>query len=255
MNMPIKTALVSGASKGIGFAIVQHLLKCGWRVGMLARDPQRLNQAASLLDSNSIIPIVCDVSNSNSVSRAISKIEDKFGTITALVNNAGIIDPVGRFHELESHDWINVLNVNLNGIMLLTQAVLPSMIKLSKGVIINLSSGAANTPIDGWSAYCTSKAALKMFSQCIAIEYGQLGIRIHDFIPGLVDTDMLNNVQKKFDNIISKIDDNSKLPPDLPAQCIAWLIDKGEGNVVGIEQSIRDPELRSKVGLIERSKW
>src|SRR5690606_23229973 len=123
------------------------------------------------------------------------------------------------------------------------------------GVIVNLSSGAASNPVEGWSAYCTSKAGLAMLTRCLDVEYGPKGIRIHDFIPGLVGTDMLNGAQQKFDNAIARVDDEVKLSPDLPASCIAWLIDEGAGRAEGVGQSIRDPKLRNMVGLEERAQW
>jgi hypothetical protein len=78
---------------------------------------------------------------------------------------------------------------------------------------------------------------------------------VHSFTPGAVSTDMLNGAQAKFDNVIARLGDEAKLPPDLPARCIAWLVDEGEGLAMTLEQSIRDPELRAGVGLEERARW
>ena len=255
MGQDEKVAIVTGASRGIGLETVRQLLERGWKVGMTARGQAQLDEAAKGFDPASVFPVVCDVADPASVNKAVAEISGHFGPIMALVNNAGVIDPVGRMHETDASEWMQLIQINISGVMLASRAVLPQMLARSKGVIVNLSSGAAHNPVDGWSAYCTSKAGLSMFTRCLAAEYGIKGVRVHDFIPGIVGTDMLNGAQTKFDNVIARLDDEVKLTPDIPARCIAWLVDQGEGQVSSVEQSIRDPELRSKVGLEERARW
>ena len=250
-----KVAFVTGASRGIGLEIARQLVDCGWNVGMSARREQILMVAAEDLDSGMVHPVACDVSFQTSISDAMEEVAARFGPISALVNNAGVIDPVGLMHETDPVDWMRLMQINIWGVMLASRAVVPTMVAQGRGVIVNLSSGAAHNPVEGWSAYCTSKAGLAMFSRCLAAEYGPQGIRVHDFIPGVVDTDMLNGAQKKFDNAVARLDDEAKLTPDIPARCVAWLVDQGEGQVEGVEQTIRDPEFRKKVGLEERSQW
>ncbi len=253
--MDDRVALVTGASRGIGLEVVRQLVSRGWKVGMIARGQQDLEVAAAGLDTAAVVPVACDVSDRVSMESAVEQVAELFGPISALVNNAGIIDPVGLMHETDAADWMRLIQINIGGAMQATRAVLPSMLARSGGVIVNLSSGAAHSAIEGWSAYCTSKAGLAMFTKCLAAEYSSRGIRVFGFIPGVVGTDMLNGAQGKFDNVIARLSDDIKLTPDLPARCIAWLIDEGEGRVGGIEQTIRDAELRAKVGLEERAKW
>jgi len=253
--MDDRVALVTGASRGIGLEVVRQLVARGWKVGMVARGQQDLEAAAVGLNTASVVPVSCDVSDKVSMESAVAQVAERFGPVGALVNNAGVIDPVGLMHETDAAEWMRLIQINIGGAMQATRAVLPSMLARSSGVIVNLSSGAAHTAIEGWSAYCTSKAGLAMFTNCLAAEYSSRGIRVFGFIPGVVGTDMLNGAQTKFDNVIARLSDDIKLTPDLPARCIAWLIDEGEGQVSGIEQSIRDPELRAKVGLEERARW
>lgn len=253
--MDERVALVTGASRGIGLEVVRQLLSRGWKVGMAARGQLALELAAAAFDPARVAPVVCDVSDAASIESAVARVFDRLGPVSALVNNAGIIDPIGLTHGTDPAEWMRLIQINIGGAMLASRAVLPSMLARSKGVIVNLSSGAAHTPIEGWSAYCTSKAGLAMFTRCLASEYASRGIRVFGFIPGVVGTDMLNGAQTKFDNVIARLGDDIKLTPDLPARCIAWLIDESEGEVVGVEQSIRDAELRAKVGLPERAKW
>lgn len=250
-----KAAFVTGASRGIGFEIARQLVDRGWKVGMAARGKAVLDAAAEQIGSDAVLPIACDVSDQVSVEAAVRAVSERFGPVTALINNAGVIDPIGLLHDTDPADWMRLIQINISGVMLASRAVLPGMLAQGQGVIINLSSGAAHNPVEGWSAYCTSKAGLNMLTRALAAEYGPMGIRVHDFIPGIVDTDMLNGAQTKYDNAIAKLDDEVKLPPAIPARCIAWLVDEGYGRTHGVEQSIRDAELRAKVGLEERAQW
>jgi NAD(P)-dependent dehydrogenase (short-subunit alcohol dehydrogenase family) len=250
-----KVAIVTGASRGIGLEITRQLVDRGWKVGMAARGRAVLEAAAAQLDQNAVLPVACDVSDQASVEAAVRSVSDRFGSVRALVNNAGVIDPIGLLHETDPAVWMRLIQINISGVMLASREVLPGMIAAGQGVIINMSSGAALNPVAGWSAYCTSKAGLNMLTRALDAEYGDQGIRVHDFIPGVVGTDMLNGAQKKFDNVIAQLDDDRKLTPDIPARCVAWLVDEGEGQVQEVEQTIRDAELRAKVGLEERDQW
>ena len=250
-----KTAIVTGASRGIGLEIVRDLIARGWNVGMLARNAAVLQSAAAEFPAGSVLPLACDVGDAAQVAAAVAQITRDLGAVTALVNNAGVIDPMGRITDVDPADWMELQRINIGGPMLLARAVIPGMIAAGGGTIVSLSSGAASGAVAGWSAYCTSKAALRMLSMALDVDHSADGIRVHDFIPGLVATDMLKGSADKFDNAITRKGDDEKITPDLPARCIGWLIDQGKGRVEGVVQSIRDPELRAMAGLPERASW
>jgi NAD(P)-dependent dehydrogenase (short-subunit alcohol dehydrogenase family) len=250
-----KVALVTGASRGIGLETARQLVARGWKVAMTARGRSALDTAAATFDSGQVLPVACDAADFAAVQKTVETITERLGAITALVNNAGINTPVGLMHDTDPRAWMQCQEINVGGVLNTCHAVLPGMLRDGRGTIVNLSSGAAHNPVEGWSAYCASKAAVRMFTRSLHMEYGDKGLRIHDFIPGAVATDLLHGAQASYDNVISHLDPDAIIPADLPARCIAWIVDDGQGCLPGEEQSIRDPELRAKVGLEERAKW
>ncbi|WP_421952938.1 SDR family oxidoreductase [Pelagibacterium sp.] len=250
-----RVAIVTGASRGIGFETARLLAQRGWSVGLTARGQAGLDTAVAQIGREHAVGIACDVADPASVQWAVNAIAERFGPIGAVVNNAGVIDPIGAIADIDPLAAMELFKINVGGVLAMCRAALPYMLKRKEGVIVNLSSGAAQNPVEGWSAYCTSKAGLAMLTRCLDLEYGGMGIRVHDFVPGVVGTDMLNGAQQKFDNAIARLDDGAKLTPDLPARCIAWLVDEGAGRAEGVGQSIRDPHLRKMVGLEERAQW
>lgn len=252
--MPKPVALVTGASKGIGLELARQLVARGWSVALAARSLKALMEAAAGLGPDAIA-VDCDVSNAASVNAAVAEIDSRLGAVDAVVNNAGVIEPIGNIAELDPAGFMNLLQINVGGVFNVCRAVLPEMVARGRGVIVNLSSGAAHGAVEGWSAYCASKAAVRMFTRSLHAEYGSKGVRIHDFIPGAVATDMLIGARAAFDNRIARLDDNTLLPPELPARCLAYIVADGTGCEPGSEQSIRDANLRARVGLEERETW
>ncbi len=185
MNYQHKTVVITGAAKGIGAACAHLFLDSGANVALLdLAFPTQLSDEKSL-------SIVCDVSNEDQVKQAMEKIEDHFGSIDYLVNNAGI-QRYGAVTETSSDEWDLVMNVNLKSIFLCAKYAIPSMVKNKKGVVVNISSVQAFVSQHNVSAYTTAKTAILGLTRSIAVDYAP-SIRCVAVCPGTIDTPMLRD--------------------------------------------------------------
>ena len=189
MKLSEKIALVTGGSRGIGFATAKILSENGATVVITAKNSERLKK--STLESPNSIGIVADIRNKDDVKNVINKIIEKFGKLDILVNNAGIFPKIKQLHEIDEDDWNEVLDVNLTGQFRFTKEAIPHLQKTS-GSIINISSDAGLKAYQGFNAdaYSASKAALILLTKCWALEYAKDKIRVNCICPGVVDTDM-----------------------------------------------------------------
>ncbi|MDD7971035.1 SDR family NAD(P)-dependent oxidoreductase [Roseinatronobacter alkalisoli] len=182
--MTLKTAIVTGAARGIGLATTRLFLAQGWRVAMIDRDTSALKDAAKGLDGAHAV--ACDVSVPDQVDAMVQQVLDHFGRMDALVNNAGIAD----FRSLADTDfaiWRQVMAVNLDGVFLTSQAVIPHL-KQRGGAIVNIASISGLRASTLRVAYGTSKAAVIQLTGQQAAELGEWGIRANCVAPGPVDT-------------------------------------------------------------------
>ncbi len=179
-------ALVTGASRGIGEAAARALAQAGAAVMLAARDGAAAAAIARSIAENGgrADAAACDVADWASVQAMLAETSRRLGAPSILVNNAGVIDPIARLAEADPAAWARAVQVNLTGAFHAIRAVLPAMIAAGRGTIVNLSSGAALHPLEGWSAYCAGKAGLAMLTRAIALEAGGDGIRVFGFQPG-----------------------------------------------------------------------
>ena len=208
-----KYILITGASKGLGYFLAQHLAHSEFDLCLVARKEILLRKISTKLSSETgrkIIPIVCDLANPRAVENLISTIKKDFTSLLAVINNAAIHGPIGSLWKNDWNLWTEVIQVNLLAPVALCHALVPLM-KKTKGSIINLSGGGATGPRANFSAYATAKAGLVRFSETLAEEVKSYEIRVNCVAPGGMKTSLLSEVIQKGARISGKKEyDNAK---------------------------------------------
>jgi NAD(P)-dependent dehydrogenase (short-subunit alcohol dehydrogenase family) len=187
-----KTAIVTGASRGIGEKIAFALAGRGVNLALAARSKEALEKNAEAIRRQSHTEtLVCpiDVRNEGEVIEAVERIVRAFGGVDYLINNAGFVDPIGIL-EMTVENWDRVIETNLKGTFLFTREVVRYSMKERGGKIINVASTAGLTPRPGWSAYAASKAAIINFSQTMSEELKEYGIKVYCISPGRTATEL-----------------------------------------------------------------
>ncbi|MDQ3426479.1 MAG: SDR family NAD(P)-dependent oxidoreductase [Gemmatimonadota bacterium] len=183
------TALVTGASLGIGRATAIALGRAGYRVGLCARTFDRLEAVVAELRKDGIeaVGVPADVGHPDQVRRAVERVTGELGEVDVLVNNAGVM--IARpFEELTLEDWDATMATNLRSLFLVTRAVLPGMRRRRRGAIVNVASLAGRNGFAGGTAYSASKHAVLGFSRSLMLEVRKEGVRVITICPGSVDT-------------------------------------------------------------------
>jgi 3-oxoacyl-[acyl-carrier protein] reductase len=202
-----KVAAVTGASRGIGFAIAQRLGQMGARVSICGRDAAKLEESAATLRSDGIdvLSAVADVAREDQILPFVQKTQKEFGAIDILVNNAGI-GLFGPFHECSEADWNRVMDTNLKSVFLVSRAVVPEMIRRKTGHIINISSLAGKNTFANGAIYCASKWGLMGLSGSMAEDLRGYGIRVSAICPGSVATEFSGQSKKNPDKALQAED-------------------------------------------------
>jgi len=245
---PGKVAIVTGAAGGIGAAIAVALAQRGIASVLAVRHPDAAFAVSEGVRKLGIPCRVehCDVSDYSTVKRCVSNTLAAWGRLDVVVNNAGQIDPQGPLAETSPAAWAQAVTTNMVGPYNVIHAALPELLR-QHGAVVNISTGAAHTPRDGWSAYCSAKAGLYMLTRCVLNEYGKQGLSIYSLQPGLVDTAMQVRIRSEGVNEISRIARDRLAPPELSAGVVAWLSARMPQDLVGKDLSIND------TALIERA--
>ncbi|WP_085524410.1 SDR family NAD(P)-dependent oxidoreductase [Tuberibacillus sp. Marseille-P3662] len=181
--------LITGANRGQGKAIAEHLASLGGTVVVGARNYEKAQEVAEAIGEDHAYPVQLDVTKESQWKAATDEIIDKLGKINVLVNNAGALKRK-PFTDITMEDYQHLINVNQLGVFQGMQAVIPHMEKQQKGSIINNLSISAFAPIGHSSAYAATKASVVAMSKAAAIELGQKGIRVNMVHPGGIETEM-----------------------------------------------------------------
>jgi 3-oxoacyl-[acyl-carrier protein] reductase len=194
-----KTALVTGASRGIGFGVALRLAQEGIKTAIVGRDQMRIEQAAKKiteLSGTQTIAIAGDVSSWNDCVSAVDQVIKQFGSIDVLVPNAGI-GVIGSVEESDPSDWAKMMEVNYLGTAHIIKAALPTMKKQGAGDVIAIVSAGGTKGYPEWSGYCATKWAVMGFMDSFAQEVIAQGIRVSTLCPGGVDTAFWDDLNKE----------------------------------------------------------
>ena len=244
-----KVVAITGASRGIGAATAREFAALGAKVVLLARGRDAIAEIAGEIGENGLA-VPCDVARFWEVEAAFNAAVQTFGALDVVINNAGVIEPVARIEDSDPEAWGQVIDINLKGVMHGMRAAMEPMIAQGHGTIITVSSGAAHGPVEGWSSYCSSKAGAYMLTRVADKEARDKGLRIMGLSPGTVATQMQRTIKASGINPVSQLDWSEHIPAEWPAKALVWMCSAEADDWLGGEISLRDEDIRRKVGLI-----
>lgn len=190
MKLKDKVALITGGGRGIGKAVALAYAREGAKLAICARTGSEIEEAAKEITAigAECLAVVCDVSLEESVAKTVQEVQEKFGRIDVLINNAGVMTRPAPLAELEVRKWDYTISVNLRGPFFVTRAVLPLMMRQRSGSIINLSSSIGRGAYANFAAYAASKWGIEGLTQTLAAELRSHNIRVNTVDPGTIAT-------------------------------------------------------------------
>ena len=238
---PMRTAIVTGAARGIGAAVAKRLSADGFAVAVLDLDEAACKPVVEQIEASGgkALAVGVDVSDEKAVDHAVTRVAEELGAPTVLVNNAGVLRDNMLF-KMSDSDWDIVMNVHLRGAFLMTRAVQKHMIEAKWGRIVNLSSVSA-LGNRGQANYSTAKAGLQGFTKTLAIELGKFGVTANAIAPGFIQTEMTKATAERmgiaFEDFIAfaakEIPVQRVGQPEDIAHLVSFLVSEGAGFVSG----------------------
>ena len=195
-----KVAIVTGASQGFGLAVARQFVVEGASVAICARDAILLEEVcfelakATTQGEQKVVSFNVDVSKKDEVVGFVQQVVQDLGRVDILVNNAGVYGPMGEIETIDWNEWVQAIEINLFGSILMSRAVLPYLKGQRSGKIIQLSGGGATNPMPRLSAYAVSKAGIVRFVETLAEEVREFGIDVNAIAPGALNTRLLEEV-------------------------------------------------------------
>lgn len=183
-----KIVFITGASSGIGAATAKFCAELGAKLILTARREEKLNEFASKLDTECLVRKL-DVQNQNEVEEAINSLPSEWTEIDVLINNAGLSLGLNKLHEAPISDWEEMIDTNIKGLLYVSRAIIPGMVKRNRGHIVNLGSIAGHQAYPGGNVYCATKAAVKSLSEAMKIDLLGTKVRVTSIDPGMVETE------------------------------------------------------------------
>ena len=198
-------AVVTGGSRGIGKAIAEELLKKDYTVIVTARSKSSDTEEMENAYPDKFIFVPCDISDPDSRNNLTAFVEENFGSLDLLVNNAGVAPSERKdILEITPDDFDFLMDINLKGTFFLAQSMTPLLIKNEKSRIVNISSVSAYTASVNRGEYCISKAGISMITKLFAARLAEYGVSVIEIRPGIIETDMTAKVKEKYDKLIAE---------------------------------------------------
>ncbi|WP_394850273.1 SDR family NAD(P)-dependent oxidoreductase [Pendulispora brunnea] len=202
-NLGGKTAIVTGASAGIGLSVAKKLAEAGANVVLVARGREKLDAAAASIGLERAMSFAADVSHFDSLRELLRVTRERFGRIDILVNNAGL-NHRGPAVGISPDTLGAIITTNLTAPVFLSRLVAEHMVQQGSGSIVNVASLAGKIPVKDEAAYSASKAGLRAFGRALAMELDPLGVHVSTVCPGPVDTDFLGDLEHVPDIVLSQ---------------------------------------------------
>jgi 3-oxoacyl-[acyl-carrier protein] reductase len=245
--MPVRpllgqTVLVTGGSRGIGWAIASAMAEAGANVVLAARTAAELDGAVAVLRGRGTqaLGVAGDVSDAAFCRELVARVEVECGSLDVLVNNAGVQGPIGPLETVRADEWLRTFAINLHAAVWLMQSSIPGMKRRGGGSIINLSGGGATGPRERFAAYSASKAALVRLTETAARELREYHIRVNAIAPGAVNTRMTVEAERagpaagaRAQMEVAQQRASGGTPPELAAELAVFLASQASADITG----------------------